>query len=155
MLAAIKQFFEQHIQRAGPQDNHSLEHRLRIATVALLLETARADFDIQDKELAAVASHAEKFFSLDESETAELIQLAEQEAGNATCYYEFTSLINSQYSPQDKVRIIELMWQIAYADKILEKHEEALVRKIAELLYVPHGAFIAAKHRVKSGLGLE
>ena len=52
----------------------------------------------------------------------------------------------------DKEKIVELMWRIAYADKELEKYEEALVRKIADLLYVPHSAFIAAKHRVQSTL---
>ncbi|MDX1811364.1 MAG: TerB family tellurite resistance protein, partial [Gammaproteobacteria bacterium] len=66
--------------------------------------------------------------------------------------YEFTSLINNGFSPEEKVKIIELMWQVAYSDKELEKYEEALVRKIADLLYVPHTAFIAAKHRVISSL---
>ncbi|MGD8559291.1 MAG: TerB family tellurite resistance protein, partial [Gammaproteobacteria bacterium] len=73
---------------------------------------------------------------------------------NATCYYEFTSLINDEFTPADKAQIIELMWQVAYADDELEKYEEALVRKIADLLYVPHTQFIAAKHRVKSQRGL-
>jgi len=131
------------------------ETRLKVATVALLLETARADFDIQEQELEAVARHAQLFFDLDSLETARLVELAEQEALNATSYYEFTSLINSEYSPVEKIHIIELMWRIAFADKELEKYEEALVRKIAELLYVPHSAFISTKLRVKTSLGLE
>ena len=125
---------------------------MKVATVALLLETARADFHVRDEELASVAHHAQKFFNLDAAETNELVSLAEQESQNATCYYEFTSLINSKFTPEEKVSIIEFMWRIAYADKVLEKYEEALVRKIADLLYVPHSAFIAAKHRVKSTL---
>jgi uncharacterized tellurite resistance protein B-like protein len=123
-----------------------------VAAVALLLETARADFDVHDEELQSVSRHAREFFMLDESETVELVSLAEAEAQNATCYYEFTSLINKGFSTEDKIKIIELMWQIAYADKKLEKYEEALVRKIADLLYIPHAAFIAAKHRVQSGI---
>ncbi len=134
------------------QGSFSEEHRMRIATVALLLETARADFNVHDEELEAVAKHAQELFNLDESETAELLQLAEEEAQNATCYFEFTSLINKGFSPEEKINIVELMWQVAYSDNVLEKYEEALVRKIADLLYVPHGAFIAAKHRVKSRL---
>ncbi|WP_455221623.1 tellurite resistance TerB family protein [Kaarinaea lacus] len=152
MLATIKKFFENHLEAAAAQASESQEHRLRVATVALLLETARADFNVHDEELAAVGRNAKEFFQLDEDETAELVNLAEEEAGNATSYYEFTSLINNGFSPEEKVKIIELMWQVAYSDKELEKYEEALVRKIADLLYVPHTAFIAAKHRVISGL---
>ena len=155
MLSAIKKFFDLHIQESDPSAGDSVELRLRIATVALLLETARADFDVHDEELATIASHAQKFFSLDHNETDQLVKLAEQEALNVTSYYGFTSLINSEFSPQEKTHIIELMWRVAYADKVLEKYEEALVRKIADLLYVPHSAFIAAKHRVKSSLGLD
>lgn len=152
MLASIKKFFDTHIEAAATQARESQEHRLRIATVALLLETARADFNIHDEELATVARHARELFKLDEDETSALVALAEEEAQNATCYYEFTSLINNGFSPEEKVKIIELMWQVAYSDNELEKYEEALVRKIADLLYVPHGAFIAAKHRVLSRL---
>jgi uncharacterized tellurite resistance protein B-like protein len=153
MLTAIKKFFDDHIQVADSSKDNTEEHRLKVATVALLLETARADFHIHDDELESVAHHAQVFFNLDADETTELVSLAEQESQNVTCYYEFTSLINSKFTPEEKVSIVELMWRIAYADKVLEKYEEALVRKIAELLYVPHSAFIAAKHRVKSDLG--
>jgi len=152
MLAAIKKFFEDHIDAAATQSSVSHEHRLKVATVALLLETARADFNVQDSELASVARHAREFFTLSDDETDGLVKLAEEEAKNATSYYEFTSLINNGFSPEEKVKIIELMWQVAYADRELEKYEEALVRKIADLLYVPHAAFIAAKHRVISSL---
>ena len=155
MLSSIKKFFDNHIHATVNEASESLEHRLRVATVALLLETARADFDVHDDELATVARHARNFFELDEDETSELVTLAEQEASNATSYYEFTSLINSEFTEQDKIHIVELMWQVAYSDKVLEKYEEALVRKIAELLYVPHGAFTAAKHRVKTSHGLD
>jgi uncharacterized tellurite resistance protein B-like protein len=153
MLAAIKKFFDDHIDSAATQNGVSQERRLRVATVALLLETARADFNVQDSELASVARHAQEFFQLSDDKTAELVELAEEEAKNATCYFEFTSLINDGFSLEEKVKIVELMWQVAYADKELEKYEEALVRKIADLLYVPHTAFIAAKHRVIASLG--
>ena len=155
MLSSIKKFFDSHIQNTAGQADDSLEHRLRVATVALLLETARADFNVLDEELADIARNAQHFFSLDDSETNQLLELAEEEARNATCYHEFTSLINNSYSPQEKSAIVEMMWRVAYSDKELEKYEEALVRKIAELLYVPHGAFISAKLKVKKDLGLE
>ena len=155
MLASIKNFFDNHLQLSEIKSGDSSEHRLKVATVALLLETAKADFDVLENELSAIARHARDYFNLTDSETGELLDLAEEEAKNATCYYEFTSLINQSYTQVEKISIVEMMWRVAYADKELEKYEEALVRKIAELLYVPHGAFIAAKHKVKQELGLE
>lgn len=155
MLTSIKNFFENHLQNTASQNDVSKEHRLKVATVALLLETARADFDVQDDELAAIARHAQQYFALDDGETKELLALAEEEASNATCYHEFTSLINESYSMPEKISIVEMMWRVAYADNELEKYEEALVRKIADLLYVPHNAFISAKNRVKKELGLD
>lgn len=154
MLSAIKNFFETHINAEVEPGAEELEQRLRVATVALLLETARADFNVREEELASVARHAQAFFQLTPEQTSELVSLAEQQSKNATCYYEFTSLINDEFSVGEKVKIIELMWRVAYADNELEKYEEALVRKIADLLYVPHTQFIAAKHRVKNERGL-
>lgn len=155
MLASIKKFFDSHLTSDASRGDDSAEHRLKVATVALLLETARADFDVHDDELATVARHAQQFFALADDEASQLLTLAEQEAGNATCYHEFTSLINNSYSQTEKSAIIEMMWRVAYADKELEKYEEALVRKIAELLYVPHGVFISTKLKIKQELGLD
>jgi uncharacterized tellurite resistance protein B-like protein len=78
---------------------------------------------------------------------AELLRCAERERADSTDYYQFTSLINGEYDGARKAELIELMWRIAYADDALHRYEEHLIRKIAELLYVPHSAFIAAKHR--------
>ena len=60
-------------------------------------------------------------------------------------YYQFTTLINSNYTLEQKVSLVDRLWRIAYANETLHKYEEHLVRKIADLLYVPHSAFIAAK----------
>ena len=73
--------------------------------------------------------------------------LAEAERTASTDYFQFTSLINGAYSPEQKIRLIELLWRIAYANESLHRYEEHLVRKVADLLHVPHSAFIAAKHR--------
>jgi uncharacterized tellurite resistance protein B-like protein len=94
----------------------------------------------------------EKFgLSAEEAET--LIGLAETEAREATDYYQFTSLINRHFSQAQRQRVIELMWQVAYADAELSAHEQHVVRKIAGLLYVPHSAYIAAKLRARDAAG--
>ncbi|NOZ53904.1 MAG: TerB family tellurite resistance protein [Gammaproteobacteria bacterium] len=154
MLAAIKNFFEAHILIEEGESADREDHALKVATAALLLEMSRADFDVKDEELLAVAQSIQSMFQLNEEDTRKLVMLAEQESAEATCYYEFTSLINKGFDMQQKIKIVELMWHVAYADKQLEKYEEALVRKLTELLYVPHAEYIAAKHRVQSTLGM-
>jgi len=146
MLAAIKKFFIENIEQHSEKDNS--EHQLKVATAALLLEMASADFDVHDSELAAVADSIQQHFELTQDETDALIELASEEAKQATCYYDFTKLINNGFRAEQKVMVIELMWEVAYADDNLQKYEEALVRKVADLIYVPHSDFIAAKHRV-------
>jgi uncharacterized tellurite resistance protein B-like protein len=148
MLKSIKQFFEDHIGQIEEQSEDS-EHRLQVATAALLIEIARADFHVEDQELEQIAAALQAKFALSTQDVAELMELATEEAKQAISYYEFTSLINKQFSFEQKVKVIELMWQVAYADDHLQKYEEAMIRKISDLLYVPHSDFIATKHKVK------
>ena len=154
MLKAIKTFFLQQID-AEVHRPETREHGLRLATAALLMEMSGADFTRRPEELALVEALVRREFDLGAGETRELAQLAEAEAREAVSLYQFTGLINTHFSPEEKLRVVEMLWQVAYADRRLDKHEEALVRKVAELLYVPHRDFIQAKHRVLASLGLE
>jgi uncharacterized tellurite resistance protein B-like protein len=149
MLKAIKQFFENNIFNVEEQSAEDSQRRLQIATAALLIETARADFKMEDQELDQIAASLKGKFELSAGEVDELMELAKQQTKLATSYYEFTSLINKGFSFDQKIKVIELMWQVAYADDHLQKYEEALIRKISDLLYIPHSDFIAAKLRVK------
>ena len=88
-------------------------------------------------------------FNLGAAEAEELVRLAEEESSEAHDYYQFTSLIRQSYSQEDRQAIVELMWRVAYADAHLSAHEMHVIRKIADLLYVPHSAYIAAKMRAK------
>lgn len=148
MLKAIKQFFENNIFHLEDQTEDA-QHRLQIATAALLIETARADFEIGEQELHQIAASLKEKFNLPAEKVDELMDIARQKAKQATSYYEFTSLINKGFSFEQKLKVIELMWQVAYADNHLQKYEEALIRKISDLLYIPHSDFIAVKLKVK------
>lgn len=147
MLTQIKSFFDRHLlpDRAGTEAGEA--HRLRLAVAALLLEMTRMDEQVKTEECAAVEAGIRDHFGLTAEETRELIALAEAERQEATDYFQFTSLINSHYGPEQRARIVEQLWRIAYADQTLHRYEEHLVRKVAQLLHVPHGAFIAAKRR--------
>jgi len=115
----------------------------------MLIEMTRMDHEVLAQERAAVVDAVREHFGLEQAEADELIALADEVRAEAADYHQFTSLINRTYPLEQKVKVIELLWRVAYADEELNKYEEHLVRKIAELLYVPHTAFIAAKHRVR------
>ncbi|NOX92181.1 MAG: TerB family tellurite resistance protein [Gammaproteobacteria bacterium] len=149
MIERFKQFFEKHLS-APAGDEAVGQDRLHLATAALLVEMTRADGEVKVDEQAAVARAIHKAFDIDKEKTAELIHLAELEVADATCYRQFTSLINKNFSRAQKVQVVEMLWEVAYADAEMEKYEEHLLRRLSDLLYVPHHEFIQSKLRVQA-----
>lgn len=125
------------------------EHTLQLATAVLLIEVMQSDADSASLEQAAVLNILKARFDLADAEVAQLSALGMQKANAANDFHQFTSLINRELEPAEKIRIIEYMWQVAYADRKINAHENHLMRKIAALLYITHGDYIAAKMRVK------
>jgi uncharacterized tellurite resistance protein B-like protein len=155
MIERFKQFFEKHLSPAVAEDDVADEHRMQLATAALLVEMTRADGEVKAGEQAAVSRAIGNAFALSGEETAELVQLAELEIADATCYHQFTSLINNNYSKAQKAQVVEMLWEVAFADAEMEKYEEHLLRRLSDLLHVPHAEFIQSKLRVKTRLGLD
>ena len=146
MLKAIRDFFDQNL---APSDKPAgKRHTLELATATLLAEVMRLE-GVDPTEREVVLAAVQKQFALSPDQAAELVRLAEEEARTAHDYYQFTSLVRAQYSQADREAIVELLWRIAYADATLSAHEEHVIRKIADLLYVQHSAYIAAKMRAK------
>jgi len=148
MLKAIKMFFEQNISIELAVDNQ--DHHLKLATAALLVEMMHQDEQVLETEQQAVRQALKENFALSDEESTELCHLAQQELKNATDYYQFTKLIAEHFSQQQKIKVIELLWQVAYADNHLDAYEEHMVRRIADLIYVPHQDFIQTKLRVQN-----
>ena len=148
MLNQIKLFFEQHLALSAPEE--TTEEKLQLATIALFLEMMYMDDKVEPREQEIILSLIHQNFALTPEQTDSLIELAEQQRKAATDYFQFTSLINKEYSLEQKVRLIESLWKIAFIDGVLDMNEEYLVRKIADLLHVPHTDFIMAKNRVGS-----
>ena len=104
-------------------------------------------------DLSAVMSTLQMRFALGVDELARLVELAEQTAKTAYDYHRFTSSLNDHFTHPQKITIIENMWQVAYADAHLDAHENSLIGKIASLLHVTQGEYIAAKMRAKEAAG--
>lgn len=146
MLKAIRDFFEANL---APSDKPAARrHTLELATATLLAEVMRLE-GVSEPERATVLAGLRERFGLGEEEARELSRLAEEEARTAHDYYQFTSLIRERYSQEDRQAIVEQLWRVAYADATLSAHEIHVIRKISDLLYVPHAAYIAAKMQAR------
>ena len=122
----------------------------RVAVATLLVEIARADFEVDPAERIAIRRMLGAAYALDPESADELLARAEDAVEDAVSLYEFTSRLNDELSPAQKVEIIEMLWRVAFADGRIDKYEEHLVRKAADLLHVPHRRFIRAKLKVGS-----
>ena len=151
MLSSIKRFFEERVaSEAAEPTPEDREHGLRLAAAALMFEIVRADLEVKDEERTVMRAAIQGTFGLGKDETDELIRLAEEESREATSLYEFTHLIDEAFTPEQKKRVVELLWLVAFADADKDAHEEQLVRRIAGLLHVPHPDFIDAKIRART-----
>ena len=149
MIAGIKDFFNQIIAPGAAAPGVASQHALHVATAALLLEMMRMDSSITAAETASVTRTLQIRFGLNAAQVDTLMALAAQEARLATDYFQFTSLINRNFSAEQKVQVVEYLWQVAYADGHLDAHEQHFMRKIADLLYVSHADYVAAKQRAR------
>ncbi|MDW5443414.1 TerB family tellurite resistance protein [Polaromonas sp. SM01] len=153
MLQTLKDLFDTFAASAGMPSPREREHALQLATAVLLVEVMRADPDIRPAERDAVLATLRTRFALADDELARLVELAEQTAQTAYDYHRFTASLNEHFTHAQKIQVVENMWQVAYADAHLDAHENHLISKIAGLLHVTHGEYIAAKLRAKESTG--
>ena len=119
------------------------------ACIALLLETSMADEILDESELVTLKNTLQKDFLIEENEIDELINLAKENVEDSNSLYEFTRDINDNFDATERVKLIESMWKIAYADGNIDKYEEHIIRKVSNLIYVAHSDFIKAKLSAK------
>ncbi len=146
MIEAIKKYFD---TRLAAEDGQPSAHELQLTAAALLFEVSRADFSVGDAEREKIRDLVRAQFGLTDQETDTLTRLAEQQVEQATSLHSFTSLINQHWPLEQRTRLVEFMWRVAYADNHLDAHELHLMRKIGALLYIPHKQLIAAKARAR------
>ena len=144
MSKTIREYFETRIAIEGPPTT-SLENKLKLATAALLIEISKADHHIYESEKESITNALSASFGMSSEETKEIIELADQEVNKSISIYEFTRLINDNYTMDQKKHVIGLLWRIALSDGHLEALEEYLIRKTASLLHVSHEDFINEK----------
>ena len=147
MLNKLSDFLSTIIAPASVENRP--EHTLQLATAVLLIEVMRSDADSTDEEQATILNILKERFHLPDAEVAQLSELGHRTAMVANDLHQFTSLINRELELSEKVRIIEYMWQVAYADRQISAHENHLMRRMADLLHISHGDYVAAKMRAR------
>lgn len=147
MMEAVHEFFEDRISLDASSGN--VEHKLQLATAALLLSMVKADRQTRVDELQSVKRAIEAAFDLSEEETHRLVRLSEEQVKVPGAFAEFTHLIDVEFDAEQKKAIVTMLWQVAYADAELSASEEYLVRKLAGHLHVPLVDFLDAKIKAR------
>ena len=141
LLKKLKDLLGSESTATGEVEGRALE----LACAALMFEVARADFSVETTEQDAVTSLLTAQFNLSADDVFTITEAAIEQADAATCLFEFTRTLNELASAEQKRNLLAMMWRVAMADNALSRYEEHVIRKVADLLYVPHGDFIAAK----------
>lgn len=144
MLDKLKAMFSAPAGGASGYASPSVE----LAAAALMVEIAHADHEDDPREANAIVEIARQTLALEESEARQLLDDAKAHKDSATSLYEFTDLLNRNFDKAQKIRLVEDCWKVAFADGDIDRYEDHMIRRIAELLYVSHSDFIRAKLRV-------
>lgn len=123
----------------------------QLAGIALLVEVAMADGHLDSTERAELQSAIARSQQMSEADVGQLLERATRQQREATSVYEFTRVINDEFTAAEKFELVQAMWAVAYADGNLDKYEEHTIRKLADLIHLPHSEFIRAKLSVRQG----
>ena len=146
-MRKLRNWLSERLGVAPGEESAQREHARNLAVAALLVEILRADYDVSGPERRQVLESIRGILGLDAGQCEALFELAEQRVDDAHDLHQFTSEVNRAFTADEKVELVEQMWRVAQADQTVHKYEEHLIRRISDLLHVPHRQFIAAKLR--------
>ncbi len=153
MLNLLRNLFDRLNPLSADVDSQSQEHSLQLATAVLLVEVMRSDATFHADEREAVLAALQEKFALNADEAHDLTERAHETARQSGDLFTFTSRINEHFDMAKKLRMIELMWAVAYADGHLADHERHLMWRVADLLHIPQGAYALARIRARDAAG--
>jgi len=148
MIRTLKCFFEKNTAVGAGEAEPATEHDVRVATCALFLEMARIDETFSDAEMDTILSILKQKYGLSREHADALLAEADKELAQSVDLWQFARLINKHYSNDEKIEIIETLWQIVYVDGKMDKYEHYLMNKLQSLLRLSHDQLIGAKLKV-------
>ncbi|MCG8428265.1 MAG: TerB family tellurite resistance protein [Chromatiales bacterium] len=155
MIPAIKRFLRelQDSRGTGAREKGVVpEHEIRLATAALLVETANSDYEFSVTEMDKLREILVRYYQLSSSEVEQLITQARSHVDDSISLDQFSRLLDTNLTPAEKVHVLELLWEVAFADGRVDKYEEYLIRKLADLLHVSHKGYISAKLKAEKAV---
>ena len=147
-MLKLKNLFRNAITDSENIHEENNNRKIQIATCAILLELANSDSEFADVERESIISILKSEFQLSDEETNELIKETEKEIKESIDLWQYTNLINQNFSEDEKVKILEYAWKVIYADKKLDQYEDYLIHKITNLLRLKHEQLINTKLKV-------
>ena len=150
MINRIKTLFMGKRAEAGEPDKEELQ----AAAATLLVEAAFMDGNFDDQERKSIMSLMRQYFHLNDEESLLLVSEAEQVVENAGDLYAFTRIIKDRYEHEQRIEMVEMLWEVAFADGNLDHFESNLISRIAGLIFVNDRDRGDAKKRVMARLGI-
>jgi uncharacterized tellurite resistance protein B-like protein len=138
---------------AAPGRAEGARDGLQLALTALLVEAAASDDHFDEREREVIRQLLERRFELSHGEARSLLAAGEREAGRAAELFHFTRIINERLSLEERVELVEMLWEVAYADGMLDQYEDSLLRRVSGLIYVPDRERGMARQRVLARRG--
>jgi uncharacterized tellurite resistance protein B-like protein len=130
-------------------EDNSEKKKLQIATCAIFLEMAKSDDNCTYEERNEIVSIMQRTFDLGKEYADELIELAKARLVQSISFYEFTGIINTNFTPDEKFELMKNLWRLIYTDQKLDKYEDQLVKKLGMMIHLEHKDVIGAKLMVK------
>jgi len=140
------------ITKFGKEEEVQEESNLTLlnnSCAALLVEIAFADKDFDETEKASLKQSLIETYAIDESDIEEIIRDAEDTVSESTSLYGYTSIVNTEFQYEDKLKLLRNLWKIGYADGYLDKYEEHLLRKVSDLIHISHSDYISIKLEIR------
>ena len=143
MLKKIRSIFTKTSEEATEKEQVS--QKIDKTCAALIIEVALADKVFDESEVNLLKEMLLKAYTLETADIQDLIENAEKSVEDSTSLYEYTREVNDNFDYESKLNLIDQLWRIAFADGHLDKYEEHVVRKIADLIHISHNDFIQSK----------
>ncbi|MGM0553832.1 MAG: TerB family tellurite resistance protein [Pseudomonadota bacterium] len=149
MIEQLRRRWQEFMRATAPEATGAdREVRLQRAAAALLMEVSRADFHLRDSELASVRASLIDLFGLDDAAADALLEIARESSDELVSLHPVVREVNAAFDSEQKADILRALWRAAWANQDLHKRQEAVIRHLADLLYVPHSTFIRTKLEV-------
>lgn len=143
------------IQNVSGSSSNQKNKKVEVAACALFIEIAKADGEFTKDERNFIISEMKSTFNLDDEYVKDLMMLAEERVKESVSLYEFTGVINTSFTHEEKIELIESLWKLIYKDEKLNQYEDHLIKRIAATINIEHKEIINAKLWVKQQMGLK